>query len=198
MGNNSLIINFKGNASGDNDIKLILNAVRIALLPFEFIWLNVRKFVEEKGLLSIQDEHNICRKGQTHGTQSRDTFGLPGVDVVAIKGKNQLSTRVIRGKVGDLGDEANSVELDLGLPYFLNFISILFSTSTKSRYAFKLEISVDGKKWQLLYDFTKYHTSNKVDLAFDGRVVRYIRISEGLYCLISFLIFETFQNLLYV
>jgi hypothetical protein len=42
--------------------------------------------------------------------------------VVAIKGKNQLSTRIIRGKVGDLGDEANNVELDLGLPYFVNFI----------------------------------------------------------------------------
>jgi hypothetical protein len=186
LGNNSLIINFKGNASGDNDIKLILNAVRIALLPFEFIWLNVRKFVEEKSLLSIQDMSTISlakAKLTAHNPEIRSrAFCLPGVDVVAIKGKNQLSTRVIRGKVGDLGDEANNVELDLGLPYFLNFISILFSTSTKSRYAFKLEISVDGKKWQLLYDFTKYHTSNKVDLAFDGRVVRYIRISEGLYC----------------
>lgn len=173
-----------GNSSGDNDTKLIISTVRIALLPFEYIWINVRKFLEEKSLLSIQDLSTISSAKAKISLKNPEirsrAFCLPGEDVIAIKAKNPLSTHIIRGKIGDFGEEANSIELDLGLQYFLNGIGIVLSNMTKFRYAFKVETSVDGKKWQLLYDFTKYHTSNKVDLSFDGRVIRYISISEGI------------------
>lgn len=172
-----------GSASGDKDKKSLLGTVRFELLPFEYIWTNVRKFCDEKKLFTIEELSAISAAKAKLTAQSSEIRSrahcLPGVDVIAIRAKHSLSTRVLRGKIGDIGDEANTLELDLGLHYLVNGLGLLISSSTKTRYAFKVEISVDNKNWNLLYDFTKHHTSNKLDLAFDPRVVRFIRLSEG-------------------
>lgn len=150
----------------------------------------MRKYLEEKSLLSIEDLSRLSAakakliQNQNNPEIRSRSFCLPGVDVAGLKNENGLSARVISGKVGDIGEEANIIKLDLGLPYFLNGIAIVFSSSTKSRYAFKVQTSFDGKNWQLLYDFTQYHTSNRVDLTFDARVIRFISLSEGLITLL--------------
>ena len=37
------------------DKKSVLSAVRLELLPFDYLWTTVRKFAEERKLLSIED-----------------------------------------------------------------------------------------------------------------------------------------------
>lgn len=102
------------------------------------------------------------------------TYDLIGAHILG------LATRVLKGKVADVGDEANTLEIDFGVHYLLTGFGIMLSNQSKVRYAFKLETSVDNNEWEPLYDFSKYHTSNKLDLAFDPKVVRYFRITNGI------------------
>lgn len=180
-------MSFKWRPIGDGkgDKRRLLSAVRFSLLPFEYIWTTVRKFCDESWLITVEELSAISAakaKLTEHKPDIRErAHCLPdAVDVVALRAKQPLSTRVLKGKVGDTGDEANAVELDLGLLYLINGLGLMLSSASKARYAFKLETSVDRKDWQLLYDFTKYHTSNKLDLNFDPQVVRYIRLSNGM------------------
>ncbi|CAG2122358.1 unnamed protein product, partial [Medioppia subpectinata] len=169
---------------GKGDKKRVVSAVRLSLLPFDYLWTTVRKFAEETKLLSI-DDLSLVSAAKARLTEYKPDIRerahcLPNAtDVVALRAKTALSTRVLKGKVGDVGEEANAVELDLGLPYVLTGMGVMLSSSGKTRYAFKLETSMDRKDWQMLYDFTKYHTSNKLDLMFNPLVARYVRLSDA-------------------
>ncbi|XP_054156888.1 BTB/POZ domain-containing protein 9-like [Oppia nitens] len=172
-----------GSGARDVDKRRVLSAVRFSLLPYDYIWTTVRRFFEEKKLMSF-DELSAMSAAKAKLTdhkpevRNRAHCLTSGADVVALRGKYELSTRVLRGKIGDLGEEANTLELDLGLYYLVNGFGVWMGSSTKARFAFKMETSLDGRLWQTLYDFTKYHTSNKLELTFDPLVLRYIRVSE--------------------
>ena len=150
------------------------------------MWTTVRKFCDETKLISIEELSTVSAakaKLTSLGPEIRErAICIPNsVDVIACDRKrSHLSTQVLRGKLGDTGEEADTLLLDLGLHYLLNGIGVVISGSFKTRYAFKVETSVDNNQWHTLYDFTRYHTSNKLDLSFDPKVIRFLRFSEGL------------------
>ena len=169
----------------EKDKKFVLSAVRFELLPFEYLWTTVRKFSEEFKLLSIEELSAISgakARLQSFSPQFKQrAVCVPnGVDVVALKSKPTLSSRVLIGKLAEMGEEDDILVLDLGLHYYVNVLGLVISSSTKIRYAFKVETSVDNIKWNTLYDFSQYHTSNRLDLQFDPKVIRYLRLSNGL------------------
>ena len=165
--------------------KFVLSLVRLELLSFDYLWSAVRKFCEEHKMISIDELGQLSvakSKISALNPEIRDrALCLPNTaDVVALNSKKGLATRVIKGKLADFGEEANSLEVDLGVHYLLTGLGLMLSNQSKHRYSFKLETSVDSNTWEALYDFSKYHTSNKLDLAFDPKVIRYLRITNGM------------------
>ncbi|KAJ3646549.1 hypothetical protein Zmor_024133 [Zophobas morio] len=83
------------------------------------------------------------------------------------------------------------IVIKLGVPSFINSIRMRLYSNHDEYYSYYVEVTIDGRNWKKIIDYTGYVCRDTQFLCFEGQVVQYIKV-VGKYsnvnelCLVSF------------
>merc|ERR1712227_677719 len=81
-----------------------------------------------------------------------------------------------RHMIGNEGDQESAICIKLAQQTILNNIRLLLWDKDDRAYSYYIEVSVDGKDYIKIIDYSNYHCRSWQNLYFPQRVVKYIRI----------------------